>query len=105
MQADLEFGCSSPQISGKLSLSGKSSLDFENRVYGHMDMKLTLEAKGEAVPGGQMKGEAGVQFLVLDFNKEHAQLTGLSATAYGTTVGMDGTWKALPVGCVRLLEQ
>jgi len=103
VQVDSNFTCTNPKIEGKMTLSGKSSLDFDNREYGHMDMHFSAEAKGVDVPGGKLKAEASFQFLALDFNAEHAQLTGFEASAYGATVHMDGSLDGITKGINKLV--
>ena len=103
VQASLDFECARPDVKGRLTLSGKSSLDFANRKYGHMDMQVNLEAEGESIPGGRKKGELSVRFAVFDFIAEHAQVTGLTAKAYGATVHADGTINGITDGLKKLV--
>lgn len=91
LEATLQFDCARPNVRGKLSLSSKSSIDLQNRIYGHMDMKLLVEAEGKDVPGGKGSIVASAQLAVLDFIKEHAQVTGLAMSGFGSTVHVDGT--------------
>lgn len=101
VQGRFEFGCSHPTAEGEVEFSGKSSIDLVNREYGHMDMKLSIAAQGTDVPGGQGRADASVQFAVLDFNKEHAQITGLVVTTYGATVRVDGSLEGLTSGLAK----
>lgn len=103
VKASLEFSCSNPDAKGTLQFSGESSIDFENREYAHMNMKLSANAEGKAVPGGQGSADMVLQFAVLDFNKEHAQVTGLEVTTYGGTVHMDGTFDGITNGIKKMV--
>ncbi|QJB57251.1 AsmA family protein [Pseudodesulfovibrio sp. zrk46] len=103
MKAELAFECSDPGVQGKLQVTGKSSLDLENREYGHMDMKLSLDAKGDAVPGGVVSGTAAFTFLVMNFNEEHAQLTGFTASAYGMNAHVDGSLEGITDGIRKVV--
>lgn len=98
LTASLDFKCAKPNINGSITLSGKTSVDFENREYGHMDMKVSVTAEGKDVPGGRADGDLKVQFAALDFNKKHAQITGLVASAYGATIYMDGSLDGITNG-------
>lgn len=101
--ASLNFQCDTPAIKGRLTMTGKSSLDFENREYGHMDMKLILDAEGGDVPGEKAHAEATVQFAALDFKSEHAQISGLVLSGYGTTLRMDGTLDGIADGIRKVV--
>ncbi len=103
VSASLSFKCLKPDMRGSLTLSGKSSVDFDNREYGHMDMKASLAVEGKDVPGGKAKGDLGVQFVALDFNKEHAQINGLVASAYGATVHLDGSLDGITSGVKKVV--
>jgi len=98
VDVSLNFECSQPDARGTLKIKGKSSIDFANREYGHMDMKLNLDAQGKSIPGGSVKGKAAFNFMALDFHKEHAQVTGLEVSAYGATVHVDGTIEGIMQG-------
>lgn len=98
LDVSLRFDCARPDVSGTLTLSSKSSIDLQSRVYGHMDMKLSIEAQGKDVPGGKGNLDASVQLAVLDFNKEHAQVTGLTLTGFGSTIHVDGTLDGITDG-------
>ncbi|MGL1864095.1 MAG: AsmA family protein [Pseudodesulfovibrio sp.] len=102
INANLKFECPNPNAKGSLTFSGKSSIDLANREYGHMDMKLSVTAEGDAIPGGKGTADMTVQFAVMDFNKEHAQVTGLSVTAYGATMHMDATIEGISHGLKKL---
>nr|WP_321258123.1 AsmA family protein [uncultured Pseudodesulfovibrio sp.] len=98
VDVSLNFECSRPDARGILKIKGKSSIDFANREYGHMDMQVNVDAQGESVPGGSVKAVASFNFMALDFNKEHAQITGLDMSAYGATVHVDGTVEGITQG-------
>ncbi|BDQ36896.1 cell envelope biogenesis protein AsmA [Pseudodesulfovibrio nedwellii] len=98
VDVSLNFECSRPDARGVLKIRGKSSIDLVNREYGHMDMQVSVDAQGQSVPGGSVKAVASFNFMALDFNKEHAQITGLNMSAYGTTVHVDGTVEGITQG-------
>jgi len=102
VDANLDFECSKPHAKGTLKFSGKSSIDFENRQYGHMDMKLSVSAEGEDIPGGKGAAEMVLQFMVLDFKKEHAQITGLEISSYGVTTHFDGSFVGITRGLKKM---
>ncbi|BCS87886.1 AsmA family protein [Pseudodesulfovibrio sediminis] len=91
VDVNLAFACPAPNVKGTISLSGKSSIDMENREYSHMDMKLKVDAEGEVIPGGKTKASVNLKFLTLNFNEERAQVSGLKASSYGVTVHADAT--------------
>ncbi|NDV19548.1 AsmA family protein [Pseudodesulfovibrio sp. JC047] len=95
VDVSLKFACSRPDAQGTVKISGKSSIDFVNREYGHLDMGVQLSAKGKALPGGTLDARAEFNFLALDFNRERAQVTGLKISAYGATVRVDGTFEGI----------
>ncbi len=103
ISTSLDFKCARPDITGSISLSGKSSIDFSNREYGHMDMKVSLNAEGKAIPGGKAQADLGVQFVALDFNKEHAQITGLVLNSYGATLRLDGSVEGITNGIKKIV--
>ncbi|MCJ2165923.1 MULTISPECIES: AsmA family protein [unclassified Pseudodesulfovibrio] len=94
----LAFECLNPDAKGTVSLKGQSSIDLKNREYGHMDMHLALSASGKDIPGGKVDAQGSFKFLALNFNKEHAQVTGLDCTAYGATMHLDGTLEGITKG-------
>ena len=102
VEANLEFECSNPNARGTLSLSGKSSIDFSNQQYSHMDMKFSVSAEGKDIPGGNGSAEMELQFLVLDFNKKHAQVTGLTVSSYGATAHLDASFEGILNGLKKM---
>lgn len=102
LELGVDFDCTNPEVKGQLTLTGKSSIDFENRVYGHMDMKATITAEGRDVPGGKGQIELGVQLAALDFKREHAQFTGVTVSGYGLTAHLDGTMDGITDGLRKL---
>ncbi|WP_319584300.1 AsmA family protein [uncultured Pseudodesulfovibrio sp.] len=94
----MHFDCRHPDARGTLTLEGQSSLNLEERQYGHMDMHAAILAEGTSIPGGKLDGTVSFQFLALDFNKETAQVTGLECSAYGATLLADGTIRGLMNG-------
>jgi len=103
VDASLDFECTKPNAHGSLKLVGKSSIDFESRQYGHMDMNLSILAEGEDIPGGKGSAEMGVQFMVLDFNKGHAQITGFTVSSYGATAHLDGSFEGITQGLKKMV--
>lgn len=96
--ANLDFECTNPDVKGSISLSGKSAIDFENRLYSHMDTRLEIMAEGDDIPGAKAKAELAWKLFVLDFKKEHAQITDLAASAYGASLQLNGTLDGLTDG-------
>ncbi|WP_319471729.1 AsmA family protein [uncultured Pseudodesulfovibrio sp.] len=99
---NLDFECSKPEATGTLTLTGQSSLDLARRQYGHMETKIALAAKGADIPGGDVDASLDLQSMLLDFNTERAKITGLTVSAYGATVNMDGTLEGITDGLKKL---
>ncbi|QGY41759.1 AsmA family protein [Pseudodesulfovibrio cashew] len=102
VKASLAFGCTRPDVKGTVSLDGKSSIDLLNRVYGHMDMAVTVKAEGTDVPGGKGQASMKVRFAALDFKQEKAQVTDMTLSAYGVTAHAEGTLEGITTGVRKL---
>lgn len=98
VKASLNYECTHPRAKGAISLTGTSAIDFRTRVYSHMDTKISISAEGDAIPGSKAQTNLAWKLLVLDFKKEHAQITGLTGSMYDATVHLDGTFEGLTNG-------
>ncbi|HEX7964803.1 MAG TPA: AsmA family protein [Gammaproteobacteria bacterium] len=93
VESGFDFTGTNPAVQGHVDFSGTATADLERHLYTADDAKLEMQAKGDAVPGGEV--DAVLRWQHLAFNQEQGSLAlnGLDAGAYGMRFQLEAQGK------------
>ena len=89
LDSSFDFTGTNPAVQGHLDFAGTATADLEQRTYSADDAKLTLQAKGEAVPGGQIDADLHWQHAIANLEQESMAVNGFEAGLYGTKLALE----------------
>lgn len=93
LEAGFDFTGTNPALQGHADFKGTATADLEGRIYSADDATLELQAKGDAVPGGQTDTSLHWQHAVANLAQGSVALNGLEADAYGLKLQMEAQGK------------
>ena len=88
-----DFTGTNPPLQGHVDFHGSAVADLAHRLYSSDVSKLELQAKGEAVPGGQLDATLQWQHIAVNLDTGGAAFNGLDASLYGLHVKLDAQGK------------
>jgi AsmA protein len=93
LESGFDFTGTNPAVQGHVDFHGTGIADLAHRLYSTDASKLELQAKGEAVPGGQLDATLQWQHAALNLETGAAALNGFNAGLYGMQVSLDAQGK------------
>ena len=96
VESAFDFTGTNPAVQGHVDFHGSAVADLAHRLYSSDASKLELQAKGEAVPGGQMDATLQWEHAAVNLDTGAAALNGFTAGLYGMQVKVDAQGKDIP---------
>jgi AsmA protein len=93
VESAFDFTGTNPAVQGHVDFRASATADLAHRTYSSDGAKLDLQAKGDAVPGGQLDTSLQWQHAALNLDNDAAALNGFSADLYGMQVKLDAQGK------------
>ena len=93
VESTFDFTGTNPAVQGHVDFRASATADLAHRTYSSDGAKLDLQAKGDAVPGGQLDTSLQWQHAALNLDNDAAALNGFSANLYGMQVKLDAQGK------------
>jgi AsmA protein len=89
VKAGFDFTGTNPAVQGHVDFSGTATADLERKLYSADEAKLEMQAKGDAVPGGQVDATLRWQHVALNSDQGTLALNGLDGSAYGMRLQLE----------------
>ena len=93
LESGFDFTGTNPAVQGHADFRGSGVADLAHRTYSTDGAKLELQAKGDAVPGGQVDTTLQWQHAAVNLETGAAALNGFTAGLYGMQVSLDAQGK------------
>lgn len=93
VESAFDFTGTNPPVQGHVDFHGSAVADLAHRFYSSDASKLELQAKGDAVPGGQLDAVLQWQHIAYNLDTGAAAFNGLDATLYGVHAKVDAQGK------------
>ena len=93
VESAFDFTGTNPPLQGHVDFHGSAVADLAHRLYSSDTSKLELQAKGDAVPGGQVDAVLQWQHIAFNLDTGAAAFNGLDATLYGVHAKLDAQGK------------
>jgi len=93
IESAFDFTGTNPAVQGHVDFRGTGMADLAHRLYSTDSSKLELQAKGDAVPGGQVDATLQWQHAGVNLDTGAAALNGVNAGLYGMQVKLDAAGK------------
>jgi len=88
-----DFVATNPAIQGHADFDGTLVADLDHKIYSADDAKLELQAKGDAIPGGDTQAQLRWKHLAANLDSGSVALNGLDLGAYGLTLHLEAQGK------------
>lgn len=95
LSTGFDFNGTNPQVSGHVDFKGTLVADLVQKIYNLNTAKLTLTAKGDAVPGHQVQAQLMWQQAALNMQTGTVAVDGLNVSAYGVKAEVSVEGKGL----------
>ena len=93
IESGFDFTGTNPAVQGHVDFRGTGMADLAHRLYSTDSSKLELQAKGDAVPGGQVDATLQWQHAGVNLDTGAAAFNGVNAGLYGMQVKLDAAGK------------
>ena len=93
VESAFDFTGTNPAVQGHVDFHGSAVADLAHRLYSTDSSRLELQAKGDAVPGGQVDATLQWQHAAVNLDTGAAALNGFNAGLYGVQVKVDAQGK------------
>ena len=98
VESGFDFTGTNPAVQGHVDFRGAAIADLAHRTYTSDSAKLELQAKGDAVPGGQVDATLQWQHAAVNLETGGAAFNGFNAGLYGLQVQLDAQGKDIGKG-------
>ena len=98
VDSSFDFTGTNPAVQGHVDFHGTAIADLAHRTYTADAAKLELQAKGDAVPGGQVDTTLQWEHAAVNLDTGGAALNGFTAALYGLQVQLDAQGKDIGKG-------
>ena len=89
VDAGSDFTGTNPAVQGHADFKGTVTADLEHRIYSADEATLTLQAKGDGVPGGAMDADLRWQHAIVNLEQASMALNGFEAGLYGLKLDVE----------------
>ncbi|SKA83678.1 AsmA protein [Paucidesulfovibrio gracilis DSM 16080] len=89
MKVSLGLESSQPPLGADIQVQAVAALDLAQQVYELNDLQATVQARGEAVPGGETTVQADARTLLADLGRQVVTTEGLTLNVYGVTLNAE----------------